>query len=43
VYVVFGVVLAFAFTFPLFLLLRERAVLATGSSRLTTRRNLPAP
>jgi hypothetical protein len=32
-YVVFGAVLAFAFTFPLFLLLRERALHATEASR----------
>jgi hypothetical protein len=31
-YVVFGVMLAFAFTFPLFLLLRERALHAARSS-----------
>ena len=31
-YVVFGAVLAFAFTFPLFLLLRERALNARASS-----------
>ena len=30
-YVVFGVVLAFAFTFPLFLLLRERALQRTSA------------
>ena len=32
-YVVFGVILAFAFTFPLFLLLRERALHAAQNSR----------
>lgn len=31
-YVVFGAVLAFAFTFPLFLLLRERALNARGAN-----------
>ena len=31
-YVVFGVVLAFAFTFPLFLLLRERALAARATA-----------
>jgi hypothetical protein len=31
-YVVFGAVLAFAFTFPLFLLLRERALNARAAS-----------
>jgi hypothetical protein len=30
-YVVFGVILAFAFTFPLFLLLRERALQRTSA------------
>jgi hypothetical protein len=30
-YVVFGVILAFAFTFPLFLLLRERALQRTST------------
>jgi len=33
-YVVFGAVLAFAFTFPLFLLLRERALHAAGTARV---------
>jgi hypothetical protein len=32
-YVVFGAVIAFAFTFPLFLLLRERAVNAAPTAR----------
>ncbi|MDT7580502.1 MAG: hypothetical protein QOK35_1766 [Pseudonocardiales bacterium] len=32
-YVVFGAVIAFAFTFPLFLLLRERALNAAPASR----------
>ena len=33
-YVVFGAILAFAFTFPLFLLLRERALHAAGAARV---------
>ena len=33
-YVVFGAILAFAFTFPLFLLLRERALHAANAERL---------
>lgn len=39
-YVVFGAVLAFAFTFPLFLLLRERALNARGAN---TDASGPAP
>ncbi len=39
-YVVFGAVLAFAFTFPLFLLMRERALHAAPTPASTAR---PAP